>query len=152
MVPIEEFKTIMEHTPLITIDFICKDKNNKILLGRRVNNPAKDYYFTPGGRVFKKETIEDAIKRLSIKELGIEIKQKDLVFNGIYEHIFDNSIFDNISTHCINMAFDYNIDSLKDLPKDEHEEYNMFSIDEIMSNERVHDYVRNFFKEDKGIK
>lgn len=142
----------MQNAPLITIDFICKDKDNNILLGKRVNKPAQGYYFTPGGRVFKNETIDNAIKRLSLKELGCEIEKEALIFNGIYEHIFNDSIFEDVSTHCINMAFDCNLDELKSLPKKEHEEYKYFSIDDIMSNNEVHKYVKDFFIKRKGIK
>jgi len=152
MIPLKDFKIVMNNAPLITIDFICKDKNNKILLGKRVNNPAKDFYFTPGGRIFKNEKIEIAIKRLSLKELGCEIELKDLKFNGIYEHMFDDSIFEDVSTHCINLAFEYSFETFNSLPNFEHEDYKMFTENEIMINKKVHDYVRDFFKKEKGIK
>ena len=151
MIPIEQFKTVMDNTPLITIDFICKDKSEKILLGKRVNKPAHGYYFTPGGRIFKNESIENSIKRLSLKELGVELNLSDLKFNGIYEHIFDDSIFYDISTHCINIAFDYSFNKFDNLPKFEHENYRMYSIEEIMNNDNIHSYVRDFFKNNKGI-
>ena len=54
------FKTVVDSTPLISIDILIK-KGNKILLGRRVNKPAQGYFFSIGGRINKNETIENAI-------------------------------------------------------------------------------------------
>jgi colanic acid biosynthesis protein WcaH len=42
------FKTIIENTPLVSVDLIIKNEN-KILLGKRVNKPAQGYWFTLGG-------------------------------------------------------------------------------------------------------
>ena len=50
------FKTVIDSTPLISIDILLK-KDNKILLGRRVNKPAQGYFFSTGGRIFKNESI-----------------------------------------------------------------------------------------------
>jgi len=83
-------------------------KNNKFLLGKRLNNPVKDYYFVHGARVLKSETIKKSIPRCSLFELGIELKNP--TFRGIYEHIYDNN-FDNsdFGTHYINFAYEFQI-------------------------------------------
>ena len=36
----EVFKTVVEHTPLVSVDLIVKNRN-KILLGKRINKPAQ---------------------------------------------------------------------------------------------------------------
>jgi len=64
------FKTVIDSTPLISIDLLIK-KDNKILLGRRINKPAQDYFFSTGGRVYKNESIEDAMSRIAQTELKI---------------------------------------------------------------------------------
>ena len=38
------FKTIIDSAPLISIDILAR-KNNKVLLGKRVNKPAQGYFF-----------------------------------------------------------------------------------------------------------
>ena len=58
------FKTVIQSTPLISIDLIVK-KDNKILLGKRLNKPAQGYLFSIGGRIYKNETINNAIKPFS---------------------------------------------------------------------------------------
>ncbi|MFW3355557.1 hypothetical protein [Aliarcobacter butzleri] len=62
MLTLETFKIIVKNTPLISIDFIIRDSENRILLGRRINKPASDFLFTLGGRIYKDEKIESAKK------------------------------------------------------------------------------------------
>jgi len=40
------FQIVIDSTPLISIDILIK-KDNKILLGRRTNKPAKGFFFQP---------------------------------------------------------------------------------------------------------
>lgn len=62
MLELDKFKTLVDIAPLVSIDFIIKNSEDKILLVKRVNKPACDYFFTLGGRVFKNETINEAKK------------------------------------------------------------------------------------------
>ncbi len=140
----ETFQCIVQHTPLISVDFIAEYKS-KILLGKRKNKPAKGYYFTPGGRVYKNEKLQDAIIRIAKEELGIVLQQTP-VFIGVFEHFYDDSIFDNTSTHYINLAYECRLESIKHLPKDQHEEYRLFEFKELMQDELVHEYVKDYFK------
>ena len=79
------FKTVISSTPLISIDLLVK-KDNKILLGKRINKPAQDYLFSIGGRVYKNETINSAMMRIAKDELNIELNQplSLLVFLNIF--------------------------------------------------------------------
>ena len=40
----DEFKSIIKLTPLVAFDMII-EYDNKILLGKRINNPARGFYF-----------------------------------------------------------------------------------------------------------
>jgi len=78
---------IIQHTPLIAIDLIIKNKNGEVLLGLRKNQPAKDFWFTPGGRIRKNELITQAFSRIIYDELGI-IAQIDIAnFIRVFEHL-----------------------------------------------------------------
>ena len=70
------FKSIIKNIPLVSLDFVIKYKE-KILLGRRVNRPAKGYWFTIGGRIHKNEKIIDAMYRIAREGAGVQswIKQ-----------------------------------------------------------------------------
>jgi colanic acid biosynthesis protein WcaH len=141
------FKTIVKHTPLVSIDLIVK-KDNKVLLGKRLNKPAIGYYFTPGGRIFKNEKMKDAIARIAKEELGISSKV-DVDFIGVFEHLYDDSIFEGISTHYINLAYELNVNTHTSLPYDQHDDYIWISIEELMNRNDVHDNVKLYFKKDK---
>lgn len=145
----ESFQCIVENTPLISIDFIVRNQE-KILLGKRVNRPALGYWFTLGGRVFKDEYIKDAIKRISETELGTPI-ENDMKFIGVFEHHYDDSIFDNVSTHYINLGYEVEVSGLEDLPMDQHEDYRWFGLEELMQSDEVHIYVKDYFTKSKGI-
>ena len=140
----ETFQCIVENTPLISIDIIVEHKG-KILLGKRKNKPAKGYYFTTGGRIYKNEKLQDAIIRIAKEELGIVLHNLP-VFIGVFEHFYDDGIFENTSTHYINLAYRCQLDSLKNLPKEQHEKYRLFSIEELMQSDLVHKYVKDYFK------
>ncbi len=144
-IPIEQFKTVVEYVPLISIDLITMFQD-KILLGKRRNKPALGYYFTLGGIVKKNESFQEAQKRIAKNELGIELTQK-LKFIGVFEHFYDDSIFDGISTHYVNHGYLLELDEcLKNLPQDQHSEYKWFSIEELLDSNEVHKYVKDYFK------
>ena len=68
----------------------------------RNNEPAKGYYFNPGGRIYKNETIKSACKRITFKELGIELKKNRFKHHMNTQHIYDNNVFNNMyNTHTI---------------------------------------------------
>ncbi len=142
------FKTLIENTPLVSVDLIVKQKG-KVLLGKRVNKPAQGYYFTLGGRVFKNERIKDAIKRISKLELGIIIDNNPK-FIGVFEHLYDDSIFETVSTHYLNLGYEIEVSDLEDLPRDQHDDYRWFDLEELMQSDEVHAYVKDYFTKEKG--
>lgn len=148
MIPIEDFKIVVENTPLISIDFIIKDiDTQEILLGKRINKPAFGYYFTLGGRVLKNETLLNAKKRIFRNELGIEL-DNNLNFLGIFEHFYDDSfVSDDISTHYINLGYEVYISKieLNNVPKVQHNIYKWFSKEELLNSNQVHRYVKDYF-------
>ncbi len=142
------FKTIVDHTPLVSVDLIIKHEG-KILLGKRINKPAQGHWFTLGGRVLKNENIQNAIKRIGKIEAGIMI-ESDPKFIGVFEHFYDDSIFDTISTHYINLGYEVEVSVFEDLPEDQHNDYRWFGLKELMESDEVHDYVKDYFTKQKG--
>jgi len=146
LIPSEEFRVVVEHTPLISIDLVTMHKG-KVLLGRRVNRPAKGYYFTTGGIVRKNETFEVAKKRIAKAELGIELTE-ELKFLGVFEHFYDDSIYEGISTHYVNHGYLLEFkEQLDTLPKEQHSTYKWFEIEELLESDEVHRYVKDYFKD-----
>ena len=144
MIPNEQFKIVIEHTPLISIDLVTMHQD-KVLLGKRVNKPAKDYYFTTGGIVRKNESFKEAQKRIAKDELGIDLNQEPK-FIGVFEHFYNDSIFDDISTHYINHGYLLKLDKeLIELPQEQHNDYKWFTIKELLQSEEVHKHVKDYF-------
>ncbi len=144
----EYFRIIVDNTPLVSVDLIVRH-NDRVLLGRRVNRPACGYWFTLGGRVLKNEPVKDAIKRIGKLELGIIIPDS-VKFVGVFEHFYDDSIFEHVSTHYLNLAYETDISELPDLPKEQHDAYAWFTVEELLRSEEVHPYVKDYFTEQKG--
>ena len=140
------FECIVKNAPLISIDFFIK-KENKYLLGKRINKPAKDYYFTIGGRIYKNELIENAKKRILKEEIGYELEYEKLKFLGVFEHFYTDSIFgDDISTHYINLVYELQVNNLKEILKTQHSEYIWLTQEEIIVRDDVHKYVKKYFE------
>ena len=142
------FKTIIDNTPLVSVDLIVKH-NGKVLLGKRVNKPAQGYWFTLGGRVLKNESIQSAIQRIGKLELGIIIDSSPK-FIGVFEHLYDDSIFEDVSTHYVNLAYEIEVSGLEDLPEDQHNDYRWFGLEELIQSSEVHKYVKDYFTKQKG--
>ena len=138
------FKTVVDSAPLVSIDILLK-KDNKFLLGSRVNKPAKGYFFSTGGRINKNESIDNAMARVALNELNIELKYIPK-FIGVFEHFYDDSIYKNVSTHYVNIAYEYEVDEIPDLPTEQHSEYQWFAIDELLESKQVHKYTKDYFR------
>ncbi|NNH38936.1 GDP-mannose mannosyl hydrolase [Acinetobacter terrae] len=146
----DTFKSIIQHTPLISIDLIVRNEHGEVLLGKRVNAPAKEYWFVPGGRVRKNETLDDAFVRLLREELGIEsgITRADAKFLGVFEHFYDDCVFGNdVSTHYIVLGYEIFCQDLRNISKnmDQHEKYDLFDINTLKLMKDVHQYSKNYF-------
>jgi len=138
-------KTVINSTPLISIDLLVR-RDNKILLGKRINKPAQGYLFSIGGRVYKNESIQQATARIAKDELNISLKLTPS-FIGVFEHFYDDGIYKDISTHYINLAYEVDINNeILNLPNDQHNEYQWLGINELLSSKQVHKYVKDYFR------
>jgi len=138
------FKTVINSTPLVSIDILIK-KGDETLLGKRVNRPAQGYYFSTGGRIKKDELIDDAIVRIAQNELNIKLESKP-EFIGIFEHFYTDSIYKNTSTHYVVIAYIYEVEKTPNLPNDQHSEYKWFTVDALLKSTQVHEYTKDYFR------
>ena len=141
----QTFEVVISSTPLISIDLLVK-KDNKILLGKRINKPAQGYLFSIGGRIYKNETINSAMMRIASNELNISLKLTPS-FIGVFEHFYDDSIYQDVSTHYINLAYEIEIEETLNLPNEQHNEYQWLTINELLESKQVHKYVKDYFKD-----
>lgn len=95
------YKKIHDTMPILCVDIIIL-KNNTALLVKRTNEPAKNEYWFPGGRVHKFESLEDAAKRKVKEEVNLDVKNIKLL--GSDETIFDTGPFGK-PTHTVNFVY-----------------------------------------------
>jgi 8-oxo-dGTP diphosphatase len=69
-------------TPLLTTDCVMFDRDGRVLLIRRKNEPFKGAYALPGGFVDIGETVEAACRREVLEEVGVTVSALQLV--GVY--------------------------------------------------------------------
>ncbi|MEZ8257963.1 GDP-mannose mannosyl hydrolase [Vibrio cyclitrophicus] len=144
---IDTFKTVVEFTPLVSIDLVVKSSNGQVLLGERTNRPAQGYWFVPGGRILKDETFKLAFKRLTKVELGIELTLDNAQFLGPYEHHYkDNFSGTSFSTHYVVLGYEVVLDvEVSDLPKEQHGNYRWWCVEELLGSDLVHQNTKDYF-------
>ena len=149
MLPPEIFDLVVQHTPLVSFDLVVRDARRRLLVGRRVNRPAQDTWFVPGGRIEKDERLAAAFKRITRVELGVEIELDATSFVGCFEHFYaDNrSNRPGFGTHYVVLAHEIKGRYFESLPKDQHTAYRWMSDAEALGDPEVHEntkaYCRN---------
>ncbi len=106
----KSFENIVKLSPIPAIDLCILNEKNEILLGKRINPPAKKFFFVPGGRIRKGETLFSATNRILRDEINFEISEKS--FNkinllGIFQHFYEDNFTNNrlFSTHYVVIAY-----------------------------------------------
>lgn len=103
-IPKDKYKYILEYMPVVCVDLVIV-YNGKVFMAKRVNEPAKNQWFLPGGRILKNERLQDAVIRKAKEEVGLDVKIiKPLIFG---ETIFDESSIEGVvsGTHTINVSY-----------------------------------------------
>ena len=140
------FKTVIENTPLVSID-LCLVCDGQVLLGKRTNEPLKGEWFTPGGRIHKNETWQNALLRIAEVELGLNgIAVEGFSLMGMWDHFYSNSALDqDISTHYVNLPHYAEFQSRPEIIlDDQHGEFEWFDLSVVSNNEKSHPYMRNY--------
>ncbi len=146
----DDYYRIIKQTQIVSVDLLIKNTDQKYLLGKRVNSPAKGFLFCPGGRVFKDESIQDAAKRVLKDEVGLEWGFITQDFIGAYEHVYsDNFRDDKFGTHYISMAWLITLPNFKKISvknmQNQHSGIAWMTSDDILKSDDVHKFVKYFF-------
>ena len=146
MLDAQTFKSVIENTPLVSID-LCLVCDDQLLLGKRNNDPLKGEWFTPGGRIYKNETWQSALLRIIDVELGLrDIAVEDFALMGMWDHFYNNSALDqNTSTHYVNLPHYAAFKSRPQITLDnQHSDFKWFDLTVVSSDEKFHLYMRNY--------
>ena len=151
ILPPETFRLVVQSTPQVAIDLIVRASDKKILLGKRVNRPAQGYWFVPGGRILKDESVKLTFERLLDIELAIRPEDISIRPLGIYQHFYpDNFSGDNFGTHYVVLAYEISLLNMPcSLPDIQHSDYKWFEQDELLQSDEVHDHTKWYFMRNK---
>jgi colanic acid biosynthesis protein WcaH len=145
----QTFSTVIASTPLVSIDLVVTNSNDEALLGKRLNRPARDTWFVPGGRILKDESMANAFKRLTMEELGEYFSIEQATLLGPFDHFYQDNVFgDEFTTHYVAIAYQVQLDKpLKDLPLDiQHGSYQWIKISNLLADEKVHKHTKWYFE------
>ena len=148
LLPDEVFAQVIEHAPLVAIDLLVEDKEQRVLLGWRKNPPAQSLWFVPGGRIQKNETLDQAFARITLAELGQEFDLEQSVFTGVYQHFYpDNFRGDTrMGMHYIALAHRlWTGNIVLPLQQSQHAQYRWAHPATISIDPLVHAYTRAYF-------
>lgn len=137
-IPADEWKTIVANVPIVSVDLLIRHDGG-VLLGRRTNDPAKGYWFVPGGRVLKGESRRDAVHRVASQELGVDVEIVESL--GAFEHRYETSDVADVDSKEY-LANGYVVDLVDGefTPDDQHDEFRVFR----SSPDPCHEYVRAY--------
>jgi colanic acid biosynthesis protein WcaH len=144
-IPKDEYIDIIKKTQIISNDLLIFNTSGQVLLGLRNNEPAKNTWFVPGGKVRINEKIHDAVRRITKQELGQELSAtSDL---GVYHHTYSNNFAnDHHGTHyivfAVNIVLDKDIELKTD---DQHSKLEWWDIEKLVAHPDVHSFTKNYF-------
>ncbi len=151
MLPFTDFLHVVAHVPLVSIDLIIENQLGEVLLGMRRNEPAAGFWFVPGGRILKNETLDHAFVRISQNELGIALPRNSAQFLGVYEHFYETNAGKEpgVGTHYVVLAYRLSLDSdsLYLSTGDQHDQYRWLTPEQAIDDISVHENSRAYFNE-----
>lgn len=139
------FATVIQYTPLVSID-LCVVRGDELLMCMRCNEPAKGFWFTPGGRIFKGECWPAALKRIAITEIGLDTENINPLLMGIWDHFYENSVFrSDVSTHYVNLPHFLEVNpSFSPQLDNQHTSFFWVNMTEAKQNELIHPYALKY--------
>lgn len=103
------YQQIVKVMPITCVDLVVVDDLGRVLLLKRKNEPARDEWWFPGGRVYYLETRLDAAARKLREECGLEALQ--LVELGTFDVIVERSDTGN-KLHGVTTVYIANVSSI----------------------------------------
>ena len=82
-IPEETFGACLDALPQVCVEVLL-ERDGRLLVARRTNEPARGEWFWPGGRLYKGEKLDDAARRIGREELGLDVNVVECV--GVYSH------------------------------------------------------------------
>jgi colanic acid biosynthesis protein WcaH len=145
----DDFHSVVRLAPLVSIDLIIRNLRGEILLGLRSNEPAKGFYFVPGGIILKQERLHEAFARILKRETNYDASLDDARLLGVYEHFYDANSFgdENFGTHYVVLAHELKLADASALKSDaQHSEMRWWGKRDLLVSDRVHENTKAYFR------
>ena len=144
-----ELSSIVRLAPLVSIDLIIRNAQEEVLLGLRSNEPAKGFYFVPGGMIRKGERLREAFSRILKDETGLTADFAEARLVGVYEHFYDNNRFNEASygTHYVALGYEVGLVDVSALASDDqHSELDWWDEGALLASSTVHHNTKAYFR------
>jgi colanic acid biosynthesis protein WcaH len=142
------FADLVRFAPLVSIDLVIRDPDGKVLVGRRANAPAKGFYFVPGGRIRKNETVANAFARILLAETGCRAPFETARFLGVFEHFYSDDLYGRSEegTHYVVLAYELCFEARPDVVLDaQHDAHKWMTEADLKAAADVHNYTKAYF-------
>lgn len=109
--PQAEFEAALATLPLVSVDWVLTNPAGELLVGQRLNAPARGTWFTPGGRIRKGEPLAAALRRVAVEELGLDEERAGPLAQrcepmGAWDHFYPDAAFSpTVPTHYVNLPY-----------------------------------------------
>lgn len=111
LLPLVQFQQAVAALPLVSVDWVLTNPAGELLVGQRLNAPARGAWFTPGGRIRKGEPLAAALRRVAAEELGLANEQAGELAQrgepmGAWDHFYPDAAFSpTVPTHYVNLPY-----------------------------------------------
>lgn len=144
-----DINTVIRLAPLVSIDLIIRDPENRVLLGLRNNEPAKGYFFVPGGIILKEETLAEAFTRIMKKEITRPGMLAQARLLGVFDHFYqtNRSGDPGYGTRYVVLAHEIRLPDISGVaPDTQHSEVGWWSEADLLNSDRVHENTKAYFR------
>ncbi len=144
-----ELAAVVRLAPLVSIDLVIRNRQNQVLLGLRENEPAKGFYFVPGGMIRKGEQLCEAFARILKAETNCSARLEDARLLGVYEHFYDTNRFGEAGygTHYVALGYALRLADTASLRTDsQHSEIGWWDEAALLASEAVHQNTKAYFR------
>ncbi|PKO29792.1 MAG: hypothetical protein CVU36_10750 [Betaproteobacteria bacterium HGW-Betaproteobacteria-9] len=111
LLPLAQFQQAVAALPLVSVDWVLTNPAGELLVGQRLNAPARGTWFTPGGRIRKGEPLAAALRRVAAEELGLADERASALAQrgepmGAWDHFYPDAAFSpTVPTHYVNLPY-----------------------------------------------
>lgn len=123
LLPPEVFLETFKHVPRLAVNVLVFNSQGQPALVKRSIEPLKDHWHMPGGFQLKRESLQECIKRIAKKELGIDLNPEEATLLGAFDDLDKDP-----RGHVVDLVYRYNLGQEENVtPTEENKEIRFFT-------------------------